>query len=263
MKSVTKRGRRALSLAVAALAAMPLSAVAQGVGTTFTLRGGVETRPEYFGSDKQELAPALGFRLGSIELPNGMVIGTPGAQPFDEGMKLRGSFRYLSSRDAGDHPELAGLNDVDDAIELGLGLSYITWNWRAFGNLRYGVTGHNSVVGELGADALFRVSDQFLIHAGPRVDLASNSFARTYFGVTADELVPGSDLVAYRPEGGVMSVGLEVGMRYAFNDTWTLVGTASWDKYQDDAARSPIVEQGSEDQYGARIAIERTFRTGG
>ncbi len=257
------RTSRTLMLALTG-ALLPALAAAQTQGTvfTFSLRGGVEVRPDYFGSESYGVGPDLGFGFGALELPGGFAIGTPGAQPFQEGRFVRGSFRYIGERSADDHPELAGLEDVERALELGVGLGYVGPDWRVFGDLRYGVMGHSSFVGELGFDALFRVSDNLLIHAGPRVDLASSRFARTYFGVTEAE-AGASGLDAFQPSGGVVSVGLEVGMRYAFNDRWALVGTASWDRLQDDAARSPITRQGSEDQFGVSLGLSRSFQLGG
>ncbi|MFC7703958.1 MipA/OmpV family protein [Plastorhodobacter daqingensis] len=249
--------------AIAAVLLLAGGATAQtSGGFAFSLRGGVEVAPDYFGSESYGVGPDIGFAFGSLSLPNGLVIGTPGSQPFDEGRILRGSFRYIKKRTADDHPELFGLEDIDGALEIGIGVGYVGPDWRVFGNLRYGVIGHESLVGELGFDSLFRISDALLIHAGPRVDLASSRFTRTYFGVSEAEAVA-SAFDAYRPSGGVVSVGLELGMRYAFNDRWALVGTASWDRLQGDARRSPITRQGSEDQFGVTLGLSRSFQLGG
>lgn len=220
----------------------------------FTLRGGVAVTPDYFGSDSYAAGPDFGFRLGYARL-FGLEFGSAdGSAKY--GLGLRGSFRFIGERTADDNAELDGLEDVDASVELGLGLGYQSYNFDAFADMRYGVVGHESVVGELGADVKLHPSDRLTLSMGPRVLVGSGDYSDTYFGVSADEAAA-SSFAAYDPDGGVVSAGLEVGAAYQISDNWGLEGAVTWDRFVGDAEGSPIVENGDRDQYGLRIGITR------
>lgn len=224
----------------------------------FSLRGGVAVSPDYFGSGDYSVGPDFAVGLNFLRLPGGRSFGTTDPNDPRYGFGLRGSFRYIAKRETGEHPELAGLADVDASVELGLGLGYTSRNFDAFADLRYGVVGHESFVGELGADFKVHPNDRLTLSLGPRVFVGSGDYASTYFGVTAAEsLASGGTLAGFNADGGVLSAGLELGAKYRINDDWGVEGAVTWDRYQNDAANSPIVQQGDRDQYGVRIGLTR------
>lgn len=230
--------------------------VSDGPDLVFTLRGGVATAPDYFGSSDYTLAPDLGFSLDYLALGPLNFGSSDGSSR--EGLGLRGSFRFVDERSAADNGELAGLDDVDATYELGLGLGYTTYNFEAFADLRYGVAGHEALVGELGADMKMHPSDRLTLSAGPRVLLGTDDYAETYFGVSGPEAVASAGrFPAYDAEGGIVSAGVEVGARYDLNEDWGVEGAVTYDRFVGDAADSPIVEQGDRDQYGLRIGVTR------
>ncbi len=166
----------------AALAAMAAPAVAQdgpgisaatgpGIGVTFGL--GASIKPDYFGSDDYGIGPSANARIDYIRLPGGFEIGTGRAAGFVEGFGLRGSARYVGKRDDDDNSELDGMDDVDATLELGLGVGYDASNWRAYGVARYGFFGHEAFVGQIGADAIYRPTDQLIVNIGPRFDFGT------------------------------------------------------------------------------------------
>ncbi len=223
----------------------------------FTLRGGVAGSPTYFGSDSYEASPdfALGFQF--LRLPGGRGIGSEDGAPA-YGLAPRGSLRVVKERTASKSPELADLNNVDLAVELGLGLGYTQRNFEAFGVARYGVVGHEAWVGEFGADVIARPSDRLTLSAGPRLFLGDDSYAATYFGVTpAEALASGGAFAAFAPAGGALSAGFEVGMTYELNDDWGISGAVRYDRLLNDAADSPITAQGSPDQFSVRLGLTR------
>lgn len=239
--------------AAAVAAGTPLS---DGPDLVFTLRGGVATAPDYFGSGDSTLAPDIGFSLNYLAL-GPLNFGTADGSS-REGLGLRGSFRFVDERTAADNAELTGLNDVDATYELGLGLGYTTYTFEAFADLRYGLAGHEAFVGELGADVKMHPSDRLTLSAGPRVLLGTDKYADTYFGVTgAEALASAGRFSAYEPGGGVVSAGVELGARYDLNEAWGVEGAVTYDRLVGDAADSPIVEQGDRDQYGLRIGVTR------
>ncbi|WP_179379017.1 MipA/OmpV family protein [Jannaschia marina] len=236
------------------------SSQGQGPALGFTLRGGVSTAPEYFGSDEQEVGPALGAELDYLRL-GGFTFGNP--DPFYEsrGLSFGGSFRYIDDRDDDDSPELDGLDDVDAALEIGGGLRYTTENFHAFGDIRYGVIGHEAFVAEAGADVILRPAEGWTLRAGPRVLFGDSDYASTYFGVTeAESVASGGNFAAFDADGGLLSAGIEIGAGYRFNENWGIDATINYDKLQNDAGRSPITRD--DEQISASIGVTRRFTLG-
>jgi outer membrane scaffolding protein for murein synthesis (MipA/OmpV family) len=245
---------------VVTAAAIPLAAQERPAARV-TIGFGGAVAPEYLGSAKVAIAPAGIFAIQELVLPGGLGIGSDAALPTDPGFGLRGGFRYIPKRDSKEFSELAGLSDIDPAFELGLGLVSITQRSRVFVEVRKGFAGHDGWVGEAGADLLLRPSDRLVLAAGPRAYFGDDTFVQTYFGVTSDDAAR-SSLAAFEPDGGLVSLGLEVNARHYFADHWSLVGTLGWRRLQGDAARSPITDEGSADQFRARLVVTRTFSLG-
>lgn len=232
-----------------------------GPAGRFTIGAGAAYQPEYFGSDESSFGPAGVLRFDYLRLPGGVEFGSTGAVGFVEGFGPRGSLRYIGQRDSSDHAEIDGLKDVDASLEAGLGIGYDAPYWRAYADFRYGFIGHNAFVGELGADAILRPNDRWVVNFGPRALWGASSFMDTYFGVTQT----GSDdsgLDRYDPSAGFYGVGVELGARYSFSEHWGLEGKAGYERLIGDAADSPIVEAGSANQFGVQILLTRSLSLG-
>lgn len=221
-----------------------------------TLRGGVNVSPAYFGSDDTEVGPNAAVRLDYIRFPNGFEFGSGQTVGYRRGLGLQGSANYIPERDSSDYSEIDGLKDVDTTLEAGLGIGYEERNYRMFANARYGFVGHNGWVGELGADGIAYPVDGLTLTFGPRVNLGSDLFANTYFGVNGSGSRQ-SGLPEFEAEGGVMSYGAVFGVRYLWNERWGVEGAARYDRLTNDAADSPITEEGSADQYSITLGITR------
>lgn len=232
-----------------------LPVAAQERSLSFSLRGGIAAAPEYLGSDQTEAGADLGFTFGSLSWA-GRSIGNGVRNVPDNGVSLRAAFRVIGDRTADDSPELAGLEDIDTAVELGFGLKFQQTNWMAFGEVRKGVTGHSGITGTVGADLIYRPNDRWLITAGPRVNFGDSEFSSTYFGVQADS---SSSFATYDATGGALGAGLEVSGTYFIDDKWALEGAVSYEKLLGDAADSPITQSGSEDQWRLRFGLSRVF----
>ena len=232
-------------------------ASAQERSFNFALRGGVAGVPAYPGSDEFEAQPDIGFTFGALNWGAVSVGNGIGHRP-PNGLAYRGAFRVIGSRDAADYPELAGMNDIDTAVELGFGIVYRETNWQAFGEVRHGFGGHHGVTGTLGADLIFRPDDRWTITAGPRLNLGNSEYASTYFGVTSAEAAA-SQFGAYDAGGGLLGAGVAVGASYRIDDRWALEGQISYERLQNDAADSPITQAGSEDQWSIRLGLSRAF----
>lgn len=244
------------------VAASPMAALAQdGPAAVMSLRGGVALSPEFPGADSYAPGPDARFRLDYVRLPGGFEFGSTQSVIAPRGFGLRTSLRYIGKRDTGDFDALTGLDDVGASLEVGLGLGYDAEDYRVYADIRNGVIGHNAWVAEFGADALLHPTDALTLTMGPRLNFGDQKFIDTYFGVDADESAA-SGLPAYEPDSGLVSVGVELGARYAFSESWGLEGAATFDRYVGDAADSPIVEQGSPDQVGLRLGVTRRITLG-
>lgn len=217
----------------------------------FTLRGGGQLEPEFFGSDEYDIGPNLGFNLNFLRLPGGRSFGSPDPLFEPEGFRLRGSFRFIDERD-----ELDGFDDVDTSVELGLGLAYDTQFFGAYADVRYGVIGHDSFVGELGANVKMRPTDRLTLTLGPRVFLGDDDYADTYFGVSATDSAL-SGLGEFDADGGVLSAGVELGAKYRINNNWGIEGSVRYDRLTGDAEDSSITEAGDEDQFTVKFGLTR------
>lgn len=231
------------------------------IDSRMTIGLGASVGPSYFGSDDYDVGPWGTVRFDYLRLPGGLSWGSANSIGVRHGFGLRGSFNYVGSRRAGDHSELKGLDDVDAAYEVGLGIGYEARDWRAFTDVRYGFGGHETFLAEVGADAIYRPTNSLTLSIGPRLDFGTGSYMRTYFGVTEDESVA-SGLSEYNPSGGLKTVGVEVGARYAISGGWGVEGVATYDRLVDDAADSPITALGSEDQFGFRLGVTRSLSLG-
>lgn len=246
-------------LAAAILALLPAAAVAQNA-VELNLGAGVGAGPAYFGSDAYAASPKFRYSLSYLRLGK-LALGRP--EPGDDrpGVSFGGSVRRIGARTAASSPELAGLDDIDRALELGVRVGYGGERARAFAALRYGVEGHKSFVGEVGVDALFRPGEKLTVFAGPRAFFGSDRYAATYFGVTPAESAA-SGLPVFVAEGGLLSVGIDVGAVYRFDDRWSLKGSIGYLRWTGDAADSPIPALGSRGQARASLIVTRKVRIG-
>lgn len=263
-------------ICAALIAGLPLSAFAAGLeppiespevadpiipqrpALSFFVGAGGGVEPAYFGSDDYVLKPKVALGFGFLRLPSGQTFGSEDPDYVPTGFAPRGSLRIISERTASDNPELTGLKNIDLSVELGLGVAYRQRNFRVFADARYGIIGHESWVGELGADVIFYPSDRLTMTFGPRLFMGDSDYANTYFGVTSAESAA-SGLAAFNAEGGVLSAGLELGAVYEINEDWGLTGAVQWNYLTNDAESSPITAMGDPNQFTLRLGVVRRF----
>ncbi|PUB13679.1 MipA/OmpV family protein [Yoonia sediminilitoris] len=244
-----------LRIAILAVALMvPQTLFAQDAdGVTLRLGVGAKSKPEYPGADANNVGATGSFSIERFQF------GDFGGGGGGTGLGFGGSVRIVSERSAEEFDELTGLADVDTSIEVGGGLKYAQPGYKVFANLRYGVIGHESLVGEVGGDLIYRPSDQVTLSAGPRLFWGSDDYAQTYFGVTAEES-SASAFDEFDAQGGFLSQGLKAEATYEFNEDWGVTGSIRFDRLQEDAASSPITQ--SEDQVTGSIVLTRRITFG-
>ena len=227
------------------------AATAQDRVFSFDLGVGVQASPGYFGSDEFDTGATGSFELERLVF-GGLDLG--GGDP--NGLGFKAGFRFISERTADEYEELAGLEDIDAALELGGGLTYTyqpdgvsqSWGNYAFAEVRYGVVGHESYVAEVGADLIYKPSPEWEFRAGPRLFAGDDDYAGTYFS---------DPRAGFEAGGGLLSRGVEVSAAYDVNDTWGVAATATYAQFLNDAADSPIVLD--EDQLSVSLIVTRAF----
>lgn len=216
----------------------------------FELGGGLSTSPTYEGASDYLFSPYPTVRIIGLETGRLNIGGDKSL-----GWRFGPSFKFRGERKQSDDQALLGTNDVDSSLEVGLSVGYEWQYMGAFVRSRYGVTGHNGFVGEAGIDAIVRPDDKTRITVGPRLSFADEQYMNTYFSVPSSAV----SLSQYDADGGIKSVGAEITFRHDFNPHWAFEANAQYDRLIKDAARSPIVEEGSRNQFSARIGIVRKF----
>ena len=172
--------------------------------------------------------------------------------------------RYRGGRYDGYDRRLTGLEDVDWAVEPGVFVEFWPVEFlRARAELRHGVGGHHGFVADVGLDLVQRFG-AFTLSGGPRIALGDGEFTRTYFGVRPFEAVLNGALPAYRPSGGITSVGLATALSYDWSPQWSSTVSASYSRLVSDAADSPIVKRfGSENQFTFGASLSYSFAVSG
>ncbi len=220
-----------------------------GVGAMF--------KPKYPGSDSYSVYPFPLISVGRFYVPGlGQVVdGTT----VTRGFNIFPSFDFNGEREASDSADLTGTNDIDWALELGLGVGY-RYDWfRGFVALRQGFNGHEGQVVDLGFDVIMNPTDRIEFRFGPRATWGSDDYVETYFGVTAAEAAPNPNLTAFEASSGFTTVGVAARASYSLSDVTTLHLRGSWDRFVGDAENSPIVQAGSEDRFSVGAGISYRF----
>jgi MipA family protein len=219
--------------------------------------GGI-IQPEYEGSKDYEVSPWPVIGFGYLVIPGLFAIGNPEAQV--GGFAVGPSFNYTSDRDFNDDSDLFGLDDVDATFEAGLRASYEWTNTEVWVEARYAFGGADGIVGEFGVNAVARPTPELELKLGPFATAASADYMGTYFGVSAQESAnTGFRVDAFDPGGGFKSVGVKGLARYEFQPTWFLNAKASYSKLVGNAADSPIVKFGTENQFTFGLSISKRF----
>lgn len=210
---------------------------------------GVDVGPDYPGSDDAEAGPWLIWRNAGF--------GTPGTNE-SEGFAISPSFNTVGEREASDNGDLAGMENIDRAYELGLRVSYGTGPLTAFGSVRRGFDGHEGVTGEIGAKYRTDLSDRVSLWSGLSLGYGNGDYNDTYFGVNAAEAAPGRP--AYDIGGGFNKASITFEARYALTENLAVLGEVEYGKLIGDAADSPVVQD--EYQPSLKLGIVRRFSFG-
>ncbi len=227
----------------------------------FTGIFGLQSYPEYQGSSETTLGLLLGLDvlyLNASFLSFGLADLPDDPLKYPEGLVPRLSFRYLPPRDTDRFSELEGLEDVDFSIESGIGVGFVIKDFEIFADIRYGVAGHQSFVGELTAFYVNHPNETLSLRVGPRALFGDNRYMNTYFGISEQEAAR-TEFDTYNPSAGLVNIGIEAILTKKLRGGLWLEFGAVYERLQSDAAASPIVRSGRADQFEFRIGLRRAY----
>jgi outer membrane scaffolding protein for murein synthesis (MipA/OmpV family) len=169
--------------------------------------------------------------------------------------------RYQSGRYLQDDRRLFGLRKLDWDIEPGVFAEFWPLTFiRARLEARHGIRAGSGFAGNAGVDFVLPYQ-RFTVSVGPRMTFGDDQYVQRYFGVTPLE-ARRSRFAAFRPKGGITSLGLLGSVTYAWNETWATTAYVGYNRLIADAADGPIVRGiGSRDQltFGAKLSYSFNF----
>jgi outer membrane protein len=231
-----------------------------------TLGVGARVTPGFLGSSEYSIRPRPVFGLSRGLTSRWHSAADDAIGPgllFGDKWRVGLSGAILWERRESSDRRLRGLGNEPFGFEAGVFAEYYVLPWlRARADLRRGFLAHDAFRGELKLDAFGSLTQNLSFGLGPRVVLATNDFNRTYFGVSAAQ-VAASGLPAYRPKGGVESIGFLTQATYAWTPRLRTTVSAEYRQLVGDAGRAPLVRQrGSRDQFSFGLATSYTFDLG-
>lgn len=242
-----------LALAALTVASLATGAAAQSLGDirslSFDAGIGATFGPDYMGADDYGTSPWIILRNGRINDSTGE----------KQGFSILPSLDYQSKRKADDHEDLAGMDDVDAAGELGVRLNYVMGDVTGYGAVRKGFGGHHGVTGELGAKLRHQPQDKLTLISSAELRFGNGEFTDTYFGVSDDESLD-SGYRPYDAGGGIYAARLTVEARYEFLPDTLLMGRFTYSRMLGDAADSPVVHERNQPAFSVGVARRINFR---
>jgi MipA family protein len=115
------------------------------------------------------------------------------------------------------------------------------------------IKGHGGSRIELGAQIPYQVNSKLGLSLSPNLVWADKKYNQTYFGVTAEQ-ASRSGFKAYTAGAGLKSVGVALGMNYKIDSNWSANATAAFSQLQGDAAKSPLVQNKSQNTFAAGVS---------
>lgn len=242
--------------------AMPAAAQdTQTSGRNVVIGAGIEVVPKYPGASSGRIGVLPLFDTWRADTPRPAEspdesIGFALLGERSRGLSVGPSFTFTPGRSADDLP---GLAEVGSSFELGGFVE--AWPLPALrlrGELRHGIGGHGALTGDLGADAVWRgAGDGIMLTIGPRVRWGSGKYNRAFFSVPAAN---SAGFAPFDAGPGIYSYGATAGLRVPLSQRFGLYTYVRYDRLSDRVAASPIVVDGSTNQFSGGLAL--TYRFG-
>jgi outer membrane protein len=253
----------ALVLSMAAGAASAEEAKEEQSPWRVVLGAGVQSRPEYVGSDKDEVQalPVINiqygrFFLGGVPGGGGGMGGGLGAHLFqndtwDFGAIVTGDLD--KPREEQDDARLRGMGDIDGTVRAG-GFASYRLGWLTLSSSVLSDVGgkDQGTIASFDAEFAYRPTPRLSFTAGPGLMWADDKYLQTYFGVNADQAAR-SGYSQFAPESGAAIIRLNLGAQYELTKHWGVGARITASRLQGDAADSPIVADENQNSYAVFV----------
>lgn len=214
---------------------------------SISIGAGVAFMPDYSGADTYQsfAIPALAvykeITPGNLAYIKGLTAGVDHAVNDQLSIGAMADYRY--KRDSSDSSRLAGMDDIDAAIEFGPKVRYqLTPRVGLEGTALFDVSdASNGYTVRTGADYSVPLSPVTLLTIAGGLNYGSSNFNNTYYGVTQADARPGRG--AYRPGSGLTNFDSSVTVKQAVTRHWSVQGKLGADLLLADVADSTIVDQ--------------------
>jgi outer membrane scaffolding protein for murein synthesis (MipA/OmpV family) len=224
--------------------------------------GGLGFKPDYEGSSDYEAVPVP---FANVKFGNGMFVKLLGLNlranliP-DDMWRLGPVYNYRAERDDVDNSAVDDMKEVSDANELGIFGGFAIDNW--FVSLEYMADigdAYDGWYSTLRGGYNWIINPSWALSIGASTTYADDDYMQTYFGVTAADAAR-SGLSQYSADSGIKDVGLDLGLNWIITQSWSAKGIASYTRLVGDADNdSPVVDEGSEDQFFGAALVVYTF----
>ena len=200
--------------------------------------GGIGLSPEFIGSNDYE---SSALPLFDVEWRGAYFASTQRGVGLNfyrrSGLKIGPRLTYDRGRESSESIHLAGLPDVDGALEIGAFLDAINGPWRFRGDLRKGLGGHDGLVVSLDLAIGGRLNDRANMILGATTHYASKDYMKAYF----DNTVLATARSIFATDGGGFSdIGGYATIVHNFTDHLFISGVLRGTLFIGDAALSPI-----------------------
>lgn len=229
-------------------------------GLQIKLGVGVSVAPRYEGDNsyKARVLPRFALRYKDLIALNNtrLRVFVVHNETFVTGVQAR----YVFGRYERASPDLAGLGNVGDSLEMG---GFAEWRpgWAVVG-LEFGqdvAGGHHGFVANLYMGSELPLGGGWALHGGAQVTWASDHYMQRNFGVTPAQSAA-SGLPVFDAESGLEQAAVRVGVRFAKWRHWRFDTYVAYARLLADAAHNPLVEtRGSPNQFTWAISGEYRF----
>jgi outer membrane scaffolding protein for murein synthesis (MipA/OmpV family) len=232
-------------------------------GWTFDVVAGLESEPDYAGSDDNATEADL-FARALYEDSRGhryfLSLGELGAWwKLGDDWALGTILEFEPGRD-NENAALMGFDEVDDTVEGQVTLARRMGDWTVAAVLQPDVLGNGKGFVAFAAAAYDRMlTDSLRLGASADISTGDSEHMSTEFGVNANGSAA-SGLDRFKPDAGLKSATVDLGLEYFFRPGFSLLGGVSAEYYFSNAADSPLIaEEGSELTIEYLIGLRYSF----
>lgn len=168
--------------------------------------------------------------------------------------------RYRFGRDEDSSPDLLGLGNVGDSVELG---GFAEWRpgWAVVGGeIGQDVAGgHHGMIAAVYAGSALPLGGGWSLEGGAQATWASGNYMQRNFGVDAAQSLA-SGLPEFNAGSGLKDIAGRVGVRFDKWKHWTFTSYVAYSRLMSDASDSPLVRlRGSPNQFMWSISGQYRF----